>query len=454
MKRERIVPIIIIAAVAIGAAGAAAYFVTHPAAWQQTLEQLDLAQAPVPGLSGSGFIEAEEIEIAPVLAGRVADLLVAEGDDVVAGQVLVRLDGVLLAAQIEVAQAALASAQAALAQARAGARPEQIRQAQASLALAVAARDGAYQAWQDSLAVRDTPQQLEAQIVQAQTQVAAGKAALDQAVAIKDAAEIAQDEYWKGMDALAEAKAALDKLPPSERPPMPAVPLEAHLIPNEYWKAWVSVNAAGAQYDGARAALANLYAMRDDPQQANAQVDAAKAQYESAQAAVQVAQAQLDTLKAGATAQEIAIAQAQVGQAQAGLDALLALRDKLTITVPVGGLVLETNIHPGELAMPGATMLKVGNLDEVKLTVYIPEDKLGQVTIAQVVQVSSDSFPGRPFTGRVVAIAQQAEFTPRNVQTQAERVNMVFGVELHIPNPDHALKPGTPADVVILTQEE
>ncbi|MBN1891105.1 MAG: efflux RND transporter periplasmic adaptor subunit [Thermoflexales bacterium] len=454
MKRERIVPIIIIAAVAIGAAGTAVYFAANPAVWQQTLEQLDLAQAPVPGLSGSGFIEAEEIEIAPVLAGRVAELTVAEGDDVSAGQVLARLEDALLAAQIEAAQAALATAMIEAAQARAGARPGQIRQAQAALALALAAREGTYQGWQDAIAMRDAPQQLEAQIVQARTQVAAGKAALDQAVALKDAAEVAHDEYWKGMDALAKAEAALGKLPRSERPPMPGVPLEAQLIPNEYWKAWVGVNAAGAQYDGARAMLANLYAMRDDPQQADALVDAARTQYESALAAVQVAQAQLDTLKAGATAQEIAIAQAQVGQAQAGLDTLLALRDKLTITTPVGGVVLEANIHSGELAMPGATMLKVGNLDEVKLTVYIPEDKLGQVTIAQLVQVSSDSFPGRPFTGRVVAIAQQAEFTPRNVQTQAERVNMVFGVELRVPNPDQALKPGTPADAVILTQEE
>jgi HlyD family secretion protein len=70
------------------------------------------------------------------------------------------------------------------------------------------------------------------------------------------------------------------------------------------------------------------------------------------------------------------------------------------------------------------------------------------------VEVRVDSFPDRPFTGRVVAIADEAEFTPRNVQTQEERVNMVFAVDVRIPNPDHALKPGVPADAVIATQEQ
>jgi HlyD family secretion protein len=85
--------------------------------------------------------------------------------------------------------------------------------------------------------------------------------------------------------------------------------------------------------------------------------------------------------------------------------------------------------------------------------VYVPESRLGQVEIGQEVAVSVDSFPERTFTGAVVAIADEAEFTPRNVQTQEERVNMVFAVDVRIPNPDHALKPGLPADAVIVTEE-
>ena len=409
---------------------------------------------PAGPIQASGFIEAEELAIAPELGGRVVELAVEEGDEVEAGQVLVRLDGTLLEAKIAAAQAALEVAQAQLAQARAGARTEQVRRAEAQLAQAEAARDGAYQAWQDAIALRDHPQELDAQIAQARARVTAAEAALARAVALKDAAEIGNDAFYDAQEALDEARRQWEQIPEPFRPPLPVLPLEAHLAPNAYWKAWVGVNTAQAALDGARAALADLYRLRDDPQQMNAQVNAAEAQYRAAEAAVQVAQAQLEALRAGATAEEIAVAEAQVEQAQAALDALLVLRDKLTLTAPVGGLVLETSIHRGELAAPGAALLTLGDLDEVTLTVYVPENRLGQVSIGQRVEVRVDSFPGRVFTGAVVAIASEAEFTPRNVQTKEERVNMVFAVDVRIPNPDHALKPGLPADAVFVTQEQ
>jgi len=183
-------------------------------------------------------------------------------------------------------------------------------------------------------------------------------------------------------------------------------------------------------------------------------VDAAEAQYRAAEAAVLMAQAGLDAMRAGATEGEIAVIEAQVEQAQAALDALLVLREKFVIAAPVGGMVLERSIHEGELAAPGATVLTLGDLDKVTLTVYVPEDKLGYVNVGQEVEIRVDSFPERTFMGAVVAIAHEAEFTPRNVQTQEERVNMVFAVEVSIPNPDHALKPGLPADAVIITEEQ
>jgi len=458
MKRKRIVPIVIVAVVVIVVAVTGIYFATNPAAGQQVLEQLPAGAGlrPSPetgGLMASGFIEAEEVVIAPELGGRVVELLVDEGDEVEAEQVLVQLDGTLLEAQIEVAQAALDVARAGLAQAQAGARPEQVRQAEAGLAQAEAAHDGAYQAWQDLVAIRDNPQELDAQIAQARAQVAAAEAGLAQATALKDAAEIADDAFQAGMEKLYEAKEQLQKIPKPYRPKLPGLPLDFHLIPNVYWKSWVGVNTAQAGLDGARAALSDLCAMRDNPQELNGQVDAAEASFRAAEAAVHKVQAQLDGLRAGATEEEIGTIEAQVGQVQAALDALMVLRDKLTIAAPVGGLVLECSVHEGELAAPGATLLTLGDLDEVTLTVYVPEDRLGQVLIGQQVQVRVDSFPERLFDGAIVAIAHEAEFTPRNVQTQEERVNMVFAVDVCIPNPDHALKPGLPADAVIIVEE-
>jgi HlyD family secretion protein len=450
MKRERVVAIIIIALIVIVAAAGGITLALSPAARQR----LALAEPEASGLTASGFIEAEEVVIAPELGGRVVALLVDEGEDVEAGQVLVRLDGTLLETQIEAAQAALDVAQAGLAQAQAGARAEQIRQAEAALAQAKATRDGTYQAWQDMVAVCDNPQELNAQIVLARAQVAAAEAALAQAVSLKDAAEIAHDGYWDAKKALNEAAEELEKIPEPLRPELPGLSLEVNLIPNAYWKAWVGVNTAGAAYDGAILALNDLYTMRNNPQELQAQVDVAEAQYRAAEAVVQMAQAHLDALKAGATDEEIAIAEAQAEQAQAALDALIALRGKLTIAAPIGGLVLERSIHEGELAAPGATLITLGDLDKVTLTVYVPEDQLGKVLIGQEVEVQVDSFPERTFVGTVVAIAHEAEFTPRNVQTQEERVNMVFAVDVSIPNPDHALKPGLPADAVIITQEQ
>jgi HlyD family secretion protein len=452
MKREQIVPIIVIAVVLLIAVAAAFYFAQNPAALDQVMTELEIAEPEVSGLTASGFIEAEEVAIAPELGGRVVELLAEEGDDVGAEQVLIRLDGTLLEAQIEAAQAGVDMAQAELAQAEAGVRPEKIRQADASLAQAEIARDGAYQAWQDLIAIRDNPQELNAQIAQARAQVSVAEAALAQATALKDAAEIAHDSYWDANEALEDAKEEMKDIPAPYRPTLPGFQLDFHLIPNAYWKAWVGVNTAQAALDGARAALSDLYAIRDNPQELNAQVDAAEAQYEVAQAAVEMAQAQVDGLRAGATDEEIAAAEAQVEQAQAALNTLLVYRDKLTIAAPGGGLVLELSIHEGELAAPGATLLTVGDLDEVTLTIYVPEDRLGQVLIGQEVEVRVDSFPDRTFTGTVIAIANEAEFTPRNVQTQEERVNMVFAVDVRIPNPDHALKPGIPADAVIITE--
>jgi multidrug efflux pump subunit AcrA (membrane-fusion protein) len=84
----------------------------------------------------------------------------------------------------------------------------------------------------------------------------------------------------------------------------------------------------------------------------------------------------------------------------------------------------------------------------------VPEDQLGKVNIGQDVEVQVDSFPDQIFRGTLVVIASEAEFTPRNVQTEEERVNMVFAVDVTIPNPDHKLKPGVPADATIITEEQ
>jgi len=123
----------------------------------------------------------------------------------------------------------------------------------------------------------------------------------------------------------------------------------------------------------------------------------------------------------------------------------------MALTSPHSGVVTSRSANEGEAALAGTTLLTVADLDEVKLTIYVPEDELDSVYIGQEVEVRVDSFPERAFPGTVASIAQQAEFTPKNVQTEKDRVNMVFAVRVRLPNPDHLLKPGMPADARLAT---
>ncbi|MGD1993528.1 MAG: efflux RND transporter periplasmic adaptor subunit [Anaerolineae bacterium] len=469
-------------------------FLIRPDLWHQALVQLSLEEQEESDVTASGFIEAEEINVAPEVGGRIQVMNVEEGDEVEAGDVLAQLDDTLVQAQVEVAQAGVDVAKAMLAQVQAGARPEQIRQAEAALAQAQAGREGAYQAWQDALAILENPQDLNAQIALAQSQLDQAEAGVQQALAMRQVAEIANDAFTGAIEEhppgesyrILVAAGSLEDIWPNLPPEIldfvaglgdgtytyesweitlsggsirlyrnvtVNYPLQAHMVPTEYWRAWAGYNTAEAAREGAERALATLYDMRNDPQQIQAQVDAAEAQYRAAQAAVEMAQAQLDGLEAGATQQEIAAAEARVQQAQSELESALVLLQKQTLEAPGGGWVLETIGHVGELAAPGVALITLADLDEVTLTVYVPENRLGYVQIGQAVQVRVDSFPDRVFVGHVASIANQAEFTPRNVQTQEERVNMVFAVQVLIPNPDHALKPGMPADALIQVEE-
>jgi len=120
---------------------------------------------------------------------------------------------------------------------------------------------------------------------------------------------------------------------------------------------------------------------------------------------------------------------------------------KLVVNSPIDGVVLTRFVEPGEVIQPGAAVMTVGQLSPLKITVYIPEDRYGEITLGQTALVTVDSFPGQQFAATVVRIADQAEFTPRNVQTVEGRRNTVFAIELSIDNADGRLKPGMPADV-------
>jgi multidrug resistance efflux pump len=219
------------------------------------------------------------------------------------------------------------------------------------------------------------------------------------------------------------------------------------------WEAWTGYSQAQAARSGAESYLQELVAQRNSPLALQAQANAAEAQFEVAASGVALAKAHLDGLQLGATEEQIAAVESQVEMARAALDTLLVQASKYSLSSPISGLVLERPVHVGELALPGAPLMTLADLENMTLTVYVPESELGRVQIGQLVEVSVDAYPEQTFRGTVSFIASEAEFTPKNVQTREERVNMVFAVKVQLPNPDHALKPGMPADAVLLDVE-
>jgi len=381
-------------------------------------------------IEASGTIEAEEVVVASEFGGRVEEILADEGDDVESGQALIHLDTGLLQAQMGQAQAAVSAALANLARVEAGAHPGEIATAEALLNQAIAARDGAEQAWQDAVAIRNNPQQLNAQIDEARTQVELAERGVAQAQAQLQMVVIQRDAYaGAGDDAGKTRYAALDQ---------------------QVRAAEAAVAVAEETLAGAQTQVENLVQMRDNPVSFNTAVNQAEAKYDDAVAAVGVAQASLDALSAGPTPEQVAVAQAQVGQAEAALGILEVQMAKMTLYSALSGLVSNRSINVGETASAGATLMTIANLDEVKLTVYIPENRYGRIRLGQEVHVQVDSFPGETYEGQVIYISSEAEFTPRNVQTKEERVNTVFAVKILIPNPEHDLKPGMPADATIV----
>ncbi len=139
--------------------------------------------------------------------------------------------------------------------------------------------------------------------------------------------------------------------------------------------------------------------------------------------------------------------QLQIRQADTlHLQQLQIIADRYQLRSPISGVVTRVPLHVGEVTTPSQTVAAVANLNVLDLTVYVLEKDLGRVQVGQEVIVTVDPFPDREFHGVVTSTNPRAEFTPRNVQTQADRLNLVFGVKVRVDNPDGALKPGMPAD--------
>ena len=221
------------------------------------------------------------------------------------------------------------------------------------------------------------------------------------------------------------------------------------------------LGTAQAQLDQAQREYERV---KDGPRDADiavleAQVNSTKRDYEAlqdgpdpddlalAQARVETAEANLALAQADTIQEQLDIAQAQVDAAEAALGVIQTQLEKTVLTAPIDGTVLYRFVDPGEVVQIGATTIVLGVLDRLTITVYVPEDRYGEISLGDEVIVQVDSFPDETFFATVVRIADEAEYTPRNVQTAEGRRSTVFAVELSVNDPTGKLKPGMPADV-------
>jgi HlyD family secretion protein len=345
----------------------------------------------------SGTIETREIRVGSKVGGRVLEVLVVEGQEVQAGQPLVKFDMAELQTQFSQAQARVEQQRARLLRLERGARPEERAQARAATETARATLE----------AVRNGPRPEE--IAQARASVAAASAEVNSAEA-----------EFKRMERLRET---------------------GDISRQDF-------DTAKFRYDNMRARLESekerlgllLSGSRKED------IRAAEERFRQAQEAENL-------VLAGPRSEEIADARAQLNEAAARVEQIKVQLAEGEVTAPVNSVVEVVSVRPGDLLTPNQPVARLLERDQIWVRIYVPEPQLGLVKVGQRAKIVVDTFPKEPFDGTIEQINSEGEFTPRNIQSRDERAHQVFGVKVRIDNREGKLKPGMAADVTILRQD-
>lgn len=388
-------PRIVIVVVAVG------LLVSAPALWRWW-------QRPPEGiLVASGTIEATEVLASFKIPGRVIQRPVDEGQRVKAGDVVATLESRELEADVDRVRASLAATRTRVPQLR----TEIVLQEELTRAR-IAEAQAALLAREERLAELRSgsrPQELQ----RALAEVREARAVLDNAQA-----------DFRRMDAL-------------------------------YHEGGVAAqvrDAAATAYEVAverhRNALERLDLVKEGPRVE--EIRRAEADVQHARAALLLAQA--GELEVTRKRQELATLEAGIARDTAALAAAEAQLGYTVLTSPTAGVVLRKHVEPGEIIVAGTPVATIADLENIWLKIYVPEPQLGRIRLGQMAEVTTDSFRGKTYRGRIIFINSEAEFTPKNVQTQEERVKLVFAVKIGLQNPNQELKPGMPADARIVLE--
>ncbi|MCW8811069.1 MAG: efflux RND transporter periplasmic adaptor subunit [Ignavibacteriaceae bacterium] len=179
------------------------------------------------------------------------------------------------------------------------------------------------------------------------------------------------------------------------------------------------------------------------------QYDDAMANYEISKARLNSARENFEKVKNLSRPEELKQAEANLNKAIANVNLLQKSLNDCYVISPSSGYITKKFIEIGETAGMMSSLFQVADLSSVELVIYVPETELGKVQLGQKAELKVDTYPDKSFNGKVIYISPQAEFTPKNIQTQEERTKLVFAVKIKIDNPDFELKDGMPADAVI-----
>ena len=355
----------------------------------------------------SGNIELTEVNIAFKTAGRLIERSVDEGDPVKKGQIVARLDRDQLVAQRAREVAGLASAEAQLAQAETS-----VQWQKANLAADVEQKRADLVSNESKLLELKNgsrPQEIQearAAVEAAQSEWNRAKRDWDRAQALYKNDDISTEQYDQFRMRSQSAEAALKQA-----------------------KERASLVEAGPRAE---------------------EIEAASGQAQRARGAVKMAEANALELKR--REQELAARRAEIARSKASIALIDSqLADTVAIS-PVDGVVLVKAADVGEVLAPGTTVVTVGDIDHPWLRGYVDEKDLGRVKLGGKARITTDAYPKKDYWGRVSFIASEAEFTPKQIQTQQERVKLVYRIKIDVDNRQHELKSNMPADAEIVLE--
>jgi len=222
--------------------------------------------------------------------------------------------------------------------------------------------------------------------------------------------------------------------------------LEAGSLPEEIGQAQAALARIKSENDQALVEYQRQQKLFDEGVASKVDLDKAKLAYDTTLARVEEEGKAFKLVQKGPRIEKIQQARAQVEKSQKELELSETKLQYATLYSPIDGVVLSQNIEAGEFVSAGTPIVTVAKMDSVWLRAFVDETDLGRVHVGQPVRVKTDTYPDKVYEGKISFISAESEFTPKTVQTDKERVKLVYRIKIDVANPKMELKPGMPAD--------